>query len=64
MKDDKLLPCPFCGTTTIDAPKKNRRFGFSWYEVCCGFCSASISDNTKTVAIKAWNRRTDENNGN
>lgn len=71
MKKIKLKPCPFCGgkaeriEARIDDDKKT-------YSVICTNCMTGIfrprmkgmewfAYKTEQEAIKAWNRRTDEN---
>ena len=55
--DDELKPCPFCGSTDIE---------IAWYGkdgeavIClgCGGTGSQYTDRAK--AIKAWNRRVDD----
>lgn len=72
---EKLKPCPFCGGTgKIKAAKKDY-IGFTiWCECkkCCaktdGYCpdlkiedlAIENIDSCRNAAIKAWNRRTNE----
>ena len=57
MKDNaELLPCPFCGSDDIEAIKTDEYY--EEYEVQCQECGGRGAwENTKTMAIKVWNRR-------
>ena len=53
---NKLKPCPFCGWGTIVEG------GIIRYKCQCNSCGASTkSYPTWELAVKAWNRRTNEN---
>ena len=62
MGEEKLKPCPFCGSKSATVEKRN-----SGYQVRCCYCGArgkyivygSIIN--KKQAIDAWNRRAGEN---
>ena len=60
---EELKPCPFCGGeayTEGDKSKLQDGFGF-WYVSCKNNCGVSGYFRTKEDAIKAWNRRYNEN---
>jgi len=51
----KLKPCPFCGNETIFYRYDGSR---NRHAVKCRDCTANvISDNSKELAFKYWNRR-------
>ena len=53
-KDEKLLACPFCGSTDV----KVIRATISGHVVTCDNCwAASRAEATRADAIAAWNRR-------
>lgn len=53
---DKLLPCPFCGSTDIVCVETSDRE----YTVICRECLAGIKfTNKKKDAVDLWNRRAD-----
>ena len=53
-QEEKLLPCPFCGSANIKVMPTN----ISGYIVNCDNCwAASRVEATKADAIVAWNRR-------
>ena len=67
MKNIELKPCPFCGGTNIvytdKADDKNNTHCVYCYD--CGggtatFSGCSSHETLKNVAIKAWNRRADD----
>jgi transcription elongation factor Elf1 len=52
MKDDELLPCPFCGgKPCVVASYGAREF------VLCGWCSASVEKDRNAGCVEKWNRR-------
>ena len=58
----KLLPCPFCGTSTIQADEMSR---LNWqgeeeiyWRVMCPECLAEIIGDAEGEAVGAWNTRT------
>lgn len=64
---DKLKPCPFCGGEAfifVIPPHKHRIVPLPDYAgeafVECTKCTCAMSADTKEEAIKAWNRRTND----
>ena len=61
---EKLKPCPFCGENDIresDIKEVHPEFGISGYAVWCGNCGAyGGSRNRPDLAVKAWNRRSEQ----
>jgi Lar family restriction alleviation protein len=52
---ERLLPCPFCGSTVIVVREGNKGY---WKYVECGHCKAKANSYmTIETAITAWNRR-------
>lgn len=62
--EEKLLPCPFCGSTGF-APKIEALAKWSdWqWRVACYGCLAQVPADTKEQAIKAWNTRAQPKEG-
>lgn len=63
MSEIKLKPCPFCGETKLEniiTRGMNERYFISHYDDIFTIKS-SIGFETKADAIKAWNRRNEEN---
>ena len=55
--EEKLKPCPFCGSVVIGKDKTNCGC-FAFYFICCKKCGAkSAYYQTKNSAIDAWNKR-------
>lgn len=52
MTEEKLKPCPFCGSDNIAV-----RFG----SVCCRECDANINSYDEKNSIKSWNTRATDN---
>jgi Lar family restriction alleviation protein len=51
---ENLLPCPFCGSTTVSLIRPSARL----WTVLCGVCSASSRHaNSRDGAAADWNRR-------
>ena len=72
MKNQKPLPCPFCGKMPFVGPENPQEEGNAWGVVCCKNekCPAQPrvedgeeiadmrgSDAYKAAAIKRWNQR-------
>lgn len=54
MKNNDLLPCPFCGTPRPAIWKRDD----GWVIKCVNGCSITIEHyNSRAGAKKAWNRR-------
>lgn len=65
MKNDDLLPCPFCGNKNVKVYESENMHGQAsdWVVRCVsdkwnGACGAFISYLTKARAIEVWNQRT------
>ena len=56
--EEKLKPCPFCGTKNSVITTYNLDCG-NVYQVCCWTCGTRGPDycNSKQEAIAAWNKR-------
>ena len=54
---DELKPCPFCGG---DVPELRGDKEFGWF-IACFKCNIIVDDcKTEAEAIKAWNRRAND----
>lgn len=71
---NKLKPCPFCGKERAFVDyifHKERPYYRHYARVMCAFCQANVGDTgfsdtreeAEEKAIKAWNRRAYEKNG-
>ena len=61
---DKLKPCPFCGgEARLLLNAKRKIYGKDEYKTgvvaCCNVCEARMFYASEELAIKAWNRRAD-----
>ena len=56
-KQVKLLPCPFCGG---DAERIHNVFRPTYYVECNRCRAATMVCTRMTDAVKAWNRRTND----
>lgn len=54
MSEEKLLPCPFCGSENIMLDKTKED---TLHLAVCRNCVAEVSGFTRDGAIRAWNRR-------
>ena len=57
MQNDKLLPCPFCGSKHVELGLYVRKRVFSTYVACVECFSKTNLFDTDEEAIKAWNTR-------
>lgn len=63
MNKVKLMPCPFCGNLAQIEKRESAWEKKTWFSVrcitskCCGHPRESNEYDTKEKAIKAWNRR-------
>ena len=56
----ELKPCPFCGGKATSVLYHNRNLSFIRYFVKCQHCLVATENYEKReTAIKAWNRRAD-----
>ena len=55
MNENKLKPCPFCGSDDVQI-EEDCRTGLT--EIYCADCGVSITRMHEAEAINAWNRRT------
>ena len=56
MKEEELLPCPFCGNNAISVEEDNIGCNIVCYKCGIGF----VEDNwTKEYVFRTWNMRTD-----
>ena len=58
MKNEELLPCPFCGGKA--EIKENTEMGGRQYQVLCTNCPTTVGRHwywKKKYVIKAWNTR-------
>ena len=53
--EEKLLPCPFCGSKDIN--RTSYGFNYSGYMVACTNCNSCSIANTRREAVERWNRR-------
>jgi len=55
--NEKLKPCPFCGSMQLEIKDDNKQFFIVWC-TCCG-CekSSDFEDDTRAGVIKEWNKR-------
>lgn len=56
MSNEKLKPCPFCGSTDIVIAQKPG-FSSGGYALCRGCCATTMSSIYTDEAIANWNRR-------
>ena len=64
---EKLKPCPFCGSESVEICEEQGIYGMEYSIVYCHNCEAIMGngavDRIDTQAIiEAWNRRTHGNN--
>jgi len=64
MSEDKLKPCPFCGTAPrlIHSPDDTALMWVHYFDIGCNNCEYSLFAETKAKAIKLWNTRHNEAN--
>lgn len=64
---DNLKPCPFCGGEKLYFHSYEPYYGYQGdltaYRIVCASCGAKLERKEAEEAMKAWNRRADNDNG-
>lgn len=57
---ETLLPCPFCGSSSIDIEQKSAFIGYLYFAWCQQCDARTATERTKEGASEHWNTRAQE----